>query len=83
MKTKPKKLSFIAEVRLKGKKTPCFGIGKGVVLRQEIEFKDERGLGFKHPMFLMSKIDEEARLKDEAVEVVWTPVTPRQRKTRK
>ena len=72
---KAKKRCFKAQVviRSKSDKVPDFGLGKGVLATQEIEFVDD-GRGFKSPMFAVVLMEHEDRLIKEAVEVRWKEV---------
>jgi len=67
------KKTFIGRVviRSKSEKVPDFGLGKGVLLEQEITFKDGQSYGFKSPLFACSLIGQERRLINEVVEVKW------------
>ena len=73
---KKAKKTMVAQVVIKqhkkNSKIPDFGQGKGVLLTQEIDFMDDRGRGFKSPMFAMALIEHEDRLLREIVEVKWT-----------
>lgn len=73
---KKAKKTFLAEVivKSKSKKVPDFGMGKGVLMQQEISFTDDRGRGFDSPMFGMALIEHEDRLLKDTVEVRWTEV---------
>lgn len=77
------KKTFLAEVVIKASKPsklPDFGLGRGVMSSQEITFTDDRGWGFKTPMFALAMLDHERRLVDMAVEVRWTPIKKRRRR---
>lgn len=69
----PKK-TFIVKVIIKSKhpeKIPDFGLGKGVLMEQEVSFKDNNGRGFDSPLFAMSMVDFENNLIKETVECKW------------
>jgi hypothetical protein len=72
MKTKTKVKTMVAEVVLKGKKAPDFGLGKGVISTFEIDFKDNGGRGFDSPIFVMAVAAKERELIQDAVKVRWT-----------
>lgn len=66
--------TFIAKVIVKssGKKpVPDWGLGKGVLSEQEVQFTDERGRGWNSPLFLMEQIELEKEILDQVVEVKW------------
>ena len=75
---KRKKLFRLTAI-LNGKKTPDFGMGKGVIATQEIAFTDERGRGFNGPMFAMAKLEHQERLASELVSFIWEPVRKRRK----
>lgn len=71
---KVERKEFVAEVviRSHGKKPlPDFGLGKGVLARDEVVFTDERGRGFDSPMFEISMLETGRKLMEETVEVRW------------
>lgn len=72
MKTNSKTL--IAEVVIRSKhpkKLPDFGIGKGVLSREEIVYKDVKNRGFKSPLFAMALAEHEDKMIQDVVEVRW------------
>ena len=75
MKSKKAKKTLVAQVVIrhtkKDSKVPDFGMGKGVLLEQEITFTDENGRGFESPLFTMGLIEQEKRLIGECIEVKW------------
>jgi hypothetical protein len=77
VKKKTKSKTFVFSVRLKGvgpesrKKLMSVGLNKDLELSScEITFKDERGWGFKHSMFLMAIEEQREELCKEHVECV-------------
>ncbi len=79
---KKEKKTFLAEVVIKSKsdKVPDFGLGKGVLMSQEIVFTDENKRGFKSPLFAMAMVEHEDRLMKETVEVRWKEVKKKAKK---
>ena len=76
MKKQKNKLrkTFLVKVVIKSKhpeKVPDFGLGKGVLMQQEVSFKDERKRGFDSPLFELSKFEFENSLIKETVECQW------------
>lgn len=68
---KHKKKTFTLTAVLLGKKAPDFGMGKGVIATQEIEFTDERDRGFNNPMFALARMEHEDRLTKELLRFDW------------
>lgn len=66
-----KKITFTAKVIIKGKKVPDFGLGKGVLLQQDIVVTDSDGRGAQSPLLAAALLDQEERLLAEVVEVVF------------
>jgi hypothetical protein len=74
--------TLIAEVMVKSKnpkKLPDWGLGRGVLSMQEIDFKDDRGRGFDSPMFAAALLDKEAEMIRDAVRVRWTEKPPKRK----
>ncbi len=68
---KGKKKTFVLTVIVKGRKVPDFGMGKGVLGFQEIEFTDERGYGFNSALFAAARMEHEQRLSGEMLHFTW------------
>jgi hypothetical protein len=52
------------------KSLPDFGLGPGVLSRQDVGFTDKRGWGWDHPTFIMSLLQVQEELVQHAVECV-------------
>jgi hypothetical protein len=66
--------TFLVKVVIKSKhpeKVPDFGLGKGVLMQQEVSFKDEKKRGFDTPLFALSMVEFENNLIKETVECKW------------
>ena len=66
---KPKTKTVTAEVVLKGKKVPDFGLGKGVISKAEITFSDPNSRGFDSSLFQVSLMEQADSLRRGAVEI--------------
>lgn len=60
-----------------------FGMGKGVIRRCEIVFKDTEGRGFDSPLFAMALVNQERDMIQDCVEVRWTEKPTEKPKKRK
>ncbi len=72
-----KKKTMLAEIVVKSDHPdalPDWGLGKGVLYKAELSFKDVANRGFDHPMFALSLADEEDKMIHAHVEVRWTEV---------
>ena len=83
---KKKSKTFTLTVALKNKDggvakdAPDFGMGKGVLMTQEISFTDARGQGFNTPMFAIARMNHQERLAAELLCYVWKEKRPKRRK---
>ena len=71
---KCKKKTWIGKVVVKSKNpdnVPDFGLGKGVLVVEEIVFKDKFGLGFDHPVFEKELIKHGKEIIESNFEVKW------------
>ena len=68
-----KKKTFLLEIviRSQSPKVPDFGLGKGVLGRQEITFTDAMSRGWKSPLFGVALNDAEDKLIHELVGARW------------
>ncbi len=70
--SKKNKKSFVLSVVVKGKDVPDFGgLGKGVLVTQEVSFTDEADQGFNTATFEAAKRVQEDRLANMVLEFRW------------
>ena len=76
LRRKGARKEFLIEVVIKdhgtGREIPDFGLGNGVLRRQQTIFTDIAGLGFDSPAFAAALSQHGTDLINEAVEVRWT-----------
>lgn len=68
---RPKRKTFVVTTILRGDKAPDLGLGKGVIQKQECTFSDERGRGFKGPMFAAAIAEVERRIAEGVLRFEW------------
>ena len=74
---KKAKKTFLVEVIVKQHNkgnVPDFGLGKGILMQQEITFCDDGGRGFDSPLFYAAMKNAEDRILEDTFEVKWTEV---------
>jgi hypothetical protein len=76
------KKTFLVDVIIKQHnkgEVPDFGLGKGVLMRQEITFCDDNGRGFDSPLFFAAMKNAEDKILEDTFEVKWTEKKKKQR----
>ena len=71
--------TFNRSIVIKGCKKD-FGLGVGVIVTDQITFKDKSGRGFDHAMFVMDLIRENDEFLNRNVEVRCNEVKPKRRR---
>ena len=75
--------TLIAKVVIKSNnpdKLPDFGLGKGVLSIQEIQFKSLAGQKFDSPSFAHTLFETGSKLISDVVEVSWEEKKPKRKK---